>query len=236
MILTGTLAAPQSRQSKLSRDGQGAVRQCPLARRNPQSRQPTFLGFSGRHWKGCFMTVLNGTPTVEGKITGHHRFCFASCRTIDRKIAVLEKRFSKRSTLLRRWCMLCEAAGGGAHQKTSYFGTLYRRLARTRGNNRDSHHRRSRSARGRILFHHRRPAFWNTLAIASPSSRFHPAACKLLSGEPCVHPSGTAGYSVSVFRYSRNASPRSWRFRANSTVAFRKPNLSPASYRVPSKR
>ena len=42
-------------------------------------------------------------------------------------------------------------------------------------------------------------------------------------------------YSCSVFRYSRKSLPRSSRLRANSTVAFRKPNLSPASWRLPSK-
>ena len=36
-------------------------------------------------------------------------------------------------------------------------------------------------------------------------------------------------YSFSPFRYSRNGPPRSSRFRANSTVAFRNPSLSPVS-------
>ena len=42
-------------------------------------------------------------------------------------------------------------------------------------------------------------------------------------------------YSSSVFKYSRNSPPRSSRFSANSTVAFRKPSLSPVSWRLPSK-
>jgi hypothetical protein len=42
-------------------------------------------------------------------------------------------------------------------------------------------------------------------------------------------PRWTRIYSFRVFRYARKGAPRSWRFRANSTVAFRKPNLSPAS-------
>ena len=36
------------------------------------------------------------------------------------------------------------------------------------------------------------------------------------------------------FSHSRNAGPRSSRFSANSTVAFRNPSLSPASCRLPS--
>ena len=40
----------------------------------------------------------------------------------------------------------------------------------------------------------------------------------------------SGGYpSFSPFKYSRNAPPRSSRFSANSTVAFRNPSLSPAS-------
>lgn len=46
------------------------------------------------------------------------------------------------------------------------------------------------------------------------------AACQCLIGE---------SHSSKVFRYSRNWPPRSSRFRANSTVAFRKPSLSPVS-------
>src|SRR3954467_7276643 len=42
-------------------------------------------------------------------------------------------------------------------------------------------------------------------------------------------------YSFTVFRYSRICLPTSLRLRASSTVARRKPNLSPASCRVPSK-
>ena len=42
-------------------------------------------------------------------------------------------------------------------------------------------------------------------------------------------------HSSSVFRYSRKSFPRSFRFRANSTVALRNPSLSPASWRLPSK-
>jgi 2-keto-3-deoxy-L-rhamnonate aldolase RhmA len=38
-----------------------------------------------------------------------------------------------------------------------------------------------------------------------------------------------SGYSRSVFRYARKASARSGRARANSTVALRKPSLSPVS-------
>ena len=41
---------------------------------------------------------------------------------------------------------------------------------------------------------------------------------------------GEGGYpSLSPFKYSRNAPPRSFLFNANSTVAFRNPSLSPAS-------
>ena len=36
-------------------------------------------------------------------------------------------------------------------------------------------------------------------------------------------------YNFNPFRYSRKGSPRSSLFRANSTVAFRKPSLSPVS-------
>src|SRR3979411_2756135 len=36
-------------------------------------------------------------------------------------------------------------------------------------------------------------------------------------------------YSFRPFRYSRNSLPRSYRFSANSTVAFKNPSLSPAS-------
>ena len=43
-------------------------------------------------------------------------------------------------------------------------------------------------------------------------------------------------HSFNPFKYSRNGPPRSRRRRANSTVAFRNPSLSPASYLVPSKR
>jgi hypothetical protein len=43
-------------------------------------------------------------------------------------------------------------------------------------------------------------------------------------------------YKESDFRYSRNGAPRSSRFRANSTVAFRNPSLLPASWRVPVNR
>ncbi len=41
-------------------------------------------------------------------------------------------------------------------------------------------------------------------------------------------------YSFNPFKYSRKGSPRSSRFRANSTVAFRNPSLSPVSWRRPS--
>ncbi len=44
------------------------------------------------------------------------------------------------------------------------------------------------------------------------------------------------GESLNVRRYSLNSGARSGCFNANSTVAIRKPSLSPASYRVPSKR
>jgi hypothetical protein len=42
-------------------------------------------------------------------------------------------------------------------------------------------------------------------------------------------------YSFNPFKYSRSGPPRSGRLRANSTVAFRKPSLSPVSWRLPSK-
>jgi len=42
-------------------------------------------------------------------------------------------------------------------------------------------------------------------------------------------------YSASSFKYARNCGPRSARLSANSTVACNMPNLSPASYRLPSK-
>src|SRR5208282_5639925 len=41
-------------------------------------------------------------------------------------------------------------------------------------------------------------------------------------------------HNFKVFRYSRNSPPRSSRFNANSTVALRKPSLSPVSWRRPS--
>ena len=41
-------------------------------------------------------------------------------------------------------------------------------------------------------------------------------------------------HSFKFFRYSRNSPPRSSRFSANSTVALRKPSLSPVSKRWPS--
>ena len=42
------------------------------------------------------------------------------------------------------------------------------------------------------------------------------------------------GQGLSVRRYDRNGGPSSEFLRANSTVAIRKPSLSPASYRFPS--
>jgi phosphoribosylaminoimidazole carboxylase PurE protein len=48
------------------------------------------------------------------------------------------------------------------------------------------------------------------------------------------HPAGSPIYSFKLFKYSRNSSPKPSRLSANSTVAFRNPSLSPASWRRPS--
>ena len=46
-------------------------------------------------------------------------------------------------------------------------------------------------------------------------------------GREC--PPQTEIYKFKLFRYCRRGPPRSGRLRANSTVAFRNPNLSPVS-------
>src|SRR5207245_6375915 len=45
---------------------------------------------------------------------------------------------------------------------------------------------------------------------------------------------GCRRYSFKSFKYFRRSSPKSGRLRANSIVAFRKPSLSPVSWRLPS--
>ena len=60
------------------------------------------------------------------------------------------------------------------------------------------------------------------------------AALNALSSRTAAN-SPTPLQSASPFRYSRNLSPNSGRFSANSTVACSMPNLSPASKRLPSK-
>jgi len=79
-------------------------------------------------------------------------------------------------------------------------------------------------------------------STASSSTLGSSPAGSFQNCQPALEPRGKPrllGRSIrpqrgKFFSHSRNGGPRSSRFRANSTVAFRKPSLSPASWRLPS--